>query len=254
MELLAEGRNAQVFAYGDGLVLKLDRPDWTGLSPFEAEMLDLLAGAGLPVARSHGAVTVEGRSGVVLDRIDGVPLSQVLFAAGRDQIEALAERFVDLQWLLNSTSVSGLPPLVPRLRLELESTIDDPGLRAALLTRLDRLDDGTLGVLHYDFHPDNVLVAADDRWVVIDWLTVAAGPAAADLARTLVLRGQRTTEPLFSFMAAVRRLGAQRRGLEDEDLDDWVRLVAAGRLGEGFEGAEARWLGQVAAGALRLFA
>jgi Ser/Thr protein kinase RdoA (MazF antagonist) len=170
------------------------------------------------------------------------------------RFEALAERFVELQWRLNSTSVAGLPPLVPRLRLELESTIGDPGLRAGLLARLDALDDGALGVLHYDFHPNNVLVASDDRWIVIDWLTVAAGPAPADLARTLVLWGQRTTEPVSSFMTAVRRLGAERRGLDEEDLDDWVRLAAAGRLGEGFEGAEAEWLSQVAAGALRLFA
>jgi Ser/Thr protein kinase RdoA (MazF antagonist) len=254
VELLAEGRNAEVFAFGEGRVLKLDRPDWTGLSPFEAEMLDLLAEAGLPVARSHGAVTVEGRSGVVLDRIDGVPLNEVLLAADPDEIEALAERVVELQWQLNSTSVAGLPPLVPRLRLELESTIVDSGLRAGLLARLDALDDGTLGVLHYDFHPNNVLVTSDDQWIVIDWLTVAAGPAPADLARTLVLWGRRTTEPVSSFMATVRRSGAQRRGLDEGDLDDWVRLAAAGRLGEGFEGAEAEWLGQVAAGALRLFA
>jgi len=150
--------------------------------------------------------------------------------------------------------VACLPPLVPRLRVELESTIGDAGERAGLLARLDALDDGTLGVLHYDFHPNNVLVTPDDHWVVIDWLTVAAGPAPADLARTLVLWGQRTTEPVVTFMATVRRLGAQRRGLDDEALDEWVRIAAAGRLGEGFEGAEADWLGGVAAGSLRLFA
>ena len=108
-------------------------------------------------------------------------------------------------------------------------------------------------MLHYDFHPNNVLVTPDDRWIVIDWLTVAAGPAPADLARTLVLWGLRTTEPVNTFMATVRRVGAQRRGLDDEDLDGWVRLAAAGRLGEGFAGAEAAWLGRVAAGSLRLF-
>jgi Ser/Thr protein kinase RdoA (MazF antagonist) len=253
VDFLAEGRNAEVFAYGDGRVLKLDRPEWTGLSPFEAEMLDLLADTGLPLARSHGAVTVDGRSGVVLDRIDGVPLSEVLLAADRAKVEQLAERFVELQRQINSASVAGLPPLIPRLRLELESTIDDVGLRSDLLRRLEALDDGSLGVLHYDFHPNNVLVTSDDRWIVIDWLTVAAGPAPADLARTLVLWGQRTTEPVSTFMATVRRVGTQRRGLTDEDLDGWVRLAAAGRLGEGFAGAEAAWLGRVAAGSLRLF-
>ena len=254
MELLAEGRNAEVYAYGEGRVLKLDRPDWTGLSPFEGEMLVLLAGAGLPVARSHGAVTVEGRSGIVLDRIDGLPLADILASAGVAEAEQLAGRFVELQWRLNATSVEGLPPLVPRLRAELGSTVADAGLRAELLTRLDGLDDGARSVLHYDFHPNNVLVTPEGRWVVIDWLTVAAGPAPADLARTLVLWGQRTSGPVAAFMRAVRRLGTERRGLDDETLDDWVRIVAAGRLSEGFEGAEADWLGQVAAGSRRLFA
>ena len=31
MELVAEGRLAEVFAYGYGLVVKLDRPEWSGL-------------------------------------------------------------------------------------------------------------------------------------------------------------------------------------------------------------------------------
>ena len=251
--MLAEGRNAEVFAYGAGRVLKLDRPEWTGLSPFEGEMLELLAGAGLPVARSHGAVTVGGRSGIVLDRIDGVPLSELLAAAQGAEVEQLAERFVELQRRLNVTTVPGLPPLVPRLRVELDSTVGDAGRRAELLARLDELDDGTLGVLHYDFHPNNVLVTPEDRWVVIDWLTVAAGPAPADLARTLVLWGQRTTGPAAAFMRAVRRLGADRCALDDDALDDWVRIAAAGRLGEGFAGAETDWLSRVTTGSLRLF-
>ena len=74
MELLAEGRTAEVFAYGEGRVLKLDRPDWNGLSVFEATVLEELADAGIAVARPHGTVTVDGRSGVVLSRVDGPSL------------------------------------------------------------------------------------------------------------------------------------------------------------------------------------
>ena len=235
--MLAEGRNAEVFAYGAGRVLKLDRPEWTGLSPFEGEMLDLLSSAGLPVARSHGAVTVEGRSGVVLDRVDGVPLTEVLVAANGAEVEALAARFVELQWLLNSHhggwAAAAGPAAPPRAGIEHRRPW--PACRAAGPARRE-LDDGTLGVVHYDFHPDNVLVTPEDRWVVIDWLTVAAGPAPADLARTLVLRGQRTTEPLPAFMNAVRRLGAQRRGLDDGDLDDWVRHRCGRTPGRGLRG------------------
>ena len=93
MELLAEGRTAEVFAYGNGQVLKLDRPEWNGLSAFEATMLTALADAGLPVSRQRGTVTVDGRGGVILDRIDGPALLQVLAEASPAEVDALAGQF-----------------------------------------------------------------------------------------------------------------------------------------------------------------
>jgi Ser/Thr protein kinase RdoA (MazF antagonist) len=252
MELLAQGRTAEVFADGEGRVLKLDRPAWNGLSLFEASVLTLLANAGLPVARPHGTRTVDGRSGVVLDRVDGPSLSQLLTAAGPDDIDRLAGEFVGLQVQCNETRVAGLPDLVPRLQRELEASVADVGQRTDLLTTLGQLDDGGDGVCHFDFHPSNVLVGPD-RWVVIDWLTVAAGPSAADLARTLVLWGQRSSGPVGRFLRAVRREGQARRGLADDALDAWVRVIAAARVTEGFEGEEKAWLQRVAGGSERLF-
>jgi len=253
VELLAEGRTAEVFAYGEGRVLKLDRPDWNGLSAFEATMLTALADAGLPVARPHGTATVDGRSGVILDRVDGPSLLQALSWAGPEELDALAVQFVALQLQCNETTVAGLPELVPRLSREIEGSVADAGLRSELLSLLGAADDGGRGVCHFDLHPLNVLVGPDG-WVVIDWITVAAGPSGADLARTLVLWGRRGTGPVGRFLRAVRRGGQARRVLTDEQLDAWVRIVAAARVAEGFEGEERAWLLQVAAGSERLFA
>ena len=129
----------------------------------------------------------------------------------------------------------------------------EAALRRDLLTLLGALDDGGRGVCHFDLHPRNVLVGPDG-WVVIDWVTVAAGPSAADLARTLVLWGLRETGPVGRFLRVVRREGQARRGLTDEHLDAWVRVVAAARVAEGFEGEERAWLLRVARGSERLFA
>jgi hypothetical protein len=253
LELLAEGRTAEVFAYGEGRVLKLDRPEWNGLSEFEGTLLSGLTDAGLPVARSHGTVTVDGRSGVILDRVVGPSLLEVLLASSPEEAEQLAERFAALQLQINAMAVEGLPELVPRLRAELGVTVPDAALRRELSALLADLDDGGRGVCHYDFHPLNVLVGPDG-WVVIDWLTAASGPPSADLARTLVLMGRWSAEPVVTFLRAVRRSGVAARGIADDSLDAWIRVAAADRLAEGFEGEEAAWLSQVAGGSVRLFA
>jgi aminoglycoside phosphotransferase (APT) family kinase protein len=253
VELLAEGRMAEVFAYDDGTVVKLDRPEWDGVANFESDVLDRVAAAGLPVAASHGVVTIDGRRGVVLDRIEGTTLRQVLeVEPGEPEVLALAQRFVLLQQSINATEIDGLPDLVTRLGQELtQGGLADPSVRQ-LTALLHELDDGRRGVCHFDFHPDNVLVSADG-WVVIDWVTVATGPPTADLARTLLLRGYDAVPPTYEFMQAVRRHGLAERGVDDATCDGWVRVLAGARLAEGFKDPYAAWLGELSRGDLRLF-
>ena len=80
------------------------------------------------------------------------------------------------------------------------------------------------------------------------------GPPAADLARTLVLWGRRSSEPVVRFLRAVRHIGMAERELTDDTVDAWVRVVAAARITEGFAGEEAAWLRRLAGGSLQLFA
>jgi hypothetical protein len=253
MELLAEGRMAEVFAYGDGTVVKLDRPEWSGVSNFESDVLVRAAAARLPVARSHGVVTIDGRCGVVLDRINGRTLRQVLdVQGGEPEVLALAQQFVLLQQTINGTVIEGLPDLVTRLGEELTRSGLGGRVVGALTDLLAELDDGQRAVCHFDFHPGNVLVSADG-WIVIDWITVASGPPMADLARTLVLGGSAAVPPMYEFMQAVRRHGLAARAVSDSTCDGWVRVAAGARLAEGFEGEYAEWLAEVAGGRLRLF-
>jgi aminoglycoside phosphotransferase (APT) family kinase protein len=247
---------AEVFAYGEGRVVKLDRLEWSGVSAFEAEVITRLAEAGLPVAHSHGVVTIDGRCGVVLDRVVGSSLLDELVRADHDGVPLteLAEHFVTVQSSINETRLNGLPDLVLRLSDELTRADLAPDLVDELTALATELDDGSRGVCHFDFHPHNVLVGPSGwpaGWVVIDWLTVATGPPMADLARTLVLWGQRTEPPVVRFLSQVRRLGLAHQGVDAATCDAWIRVVAGARLAEGFVGAEADWLRQVAEGEVR---
>jgi aminoglycoside phosphotransferase (APT) family kinase protein len=251
MQLIAEGRTAQVFSLGDGRVVKLDRPEWHGLSTFESDVITRAAGAGLPVARSFGVVTIDGRSGVILERVEGSSLTEVVQGATDAEVRDLADRFADLQSMVNATSIDGLPDLVERLHAELSLSDLPTPLVGELDELLRALDDGHRGVCHFDFHPGNVLVSPEG-WIVIDWLTAASGPPVADLARTLLLRGDVRHSPMVDFIRRVRRHSVERRSLEGATCDGWIRIAAAARMAEGFSGEYAAWLGKVAAGAIRL--
>jgi Ser/Thr protein kinase RdoA (MazF antagonist) len=242
---------AEVFAMDKARVVKLDRPEWSGVSAFESDAIARVASAGLPVARSHGVFTIDGRCGVILDRVDGRSLLQVVIETAETGIDELAKTFANLQARINSTITAGLPDLLGRLRREIEHSGLPSALVGELTELLIQLDDGTRGVCHYDFHPDNVIVTASD-WIVIDWLGVASGPPAADLARTLLLGAQIADSRVSEFTRGVRRYGLRQQGLGDDACDAWIRIAAAARLAEGFSGASAAWLQTIAEGAVKL--
>jgi Ser/Thr protein kinase RdoA (MazF antagonist) len=248
VELIAEGRTAEVFAWGDGRVLKLDRPGWNGLSTFEASALAIVADAGLPVPRPYDTVTVDDRTGVVLDRIDGPMLSDVIAEA--DDLAPLAAEFIELHRSLNSRELAGLPDLVTGLA----DGVSRSGLPTALVDELrallGELDDGRRMLCHFDLHPMNVIVATGG-WVVIDWLTASSGPPDADFARTLLLDPPNPRTARGRFMEIVERDGRAARQLDRVRLDGWIRVLAAARLAEGFEGEHAAHLSALASGTPR---
>ena len=72
---VGEGREAEVFAWDEGTVLRLLRAsnDPTRVER-EAAALRAAADGGVDVPRVHGTTTVEGRAGVIMDRVDGPDL------------------------------------------------------------------------------------------------------------------------------------------------------------------------------------
>jgi hypothetical protein len=249
MELLAYGRTAEVFAWGDGRVLKLDRLEWNGLASLEASALAMISAAGVPAPRAHQELVVDERCGVVLDRIDGPLLSHVI--AGEDELDSLALHFSDLHCSLNEFVVAGLPDLVVGLAQGIRSSGLALSVVQELLAVLEDLDDGRRTLCHYDLHPGNVIVT-QDRWVVIDWLTAASGPPDADLARTLVLDPPGESSSTGRFMLEAMRQGLQARGLAMSRLEGWIRVVAGARLAEGFGGEHTRTLTALASGDRRI--
>jgi Ser/Thr protein kinase RdoA (MazF antagonist) len=248
VELIAWGRTAEVFAWGDGRVLKLDRPEWNGLSTFEATVLALVVDAGVRAPRPYETITVDGRTGVVLERVDGPILAEAIDSA--DDVALLASAFSELQYALNEREIAGLSDLVVGLADGLRRSGLPPTLIDELLALLADLDDGRRTLCHFDLHAGNVIVSADG-WVVIDWITASLGPPDADFARSLVLDRPDDRTARGRFMSVVEREGMNARGLDRSRLDAWIRVIAGARLAEGFVGEHADFLTALASGTKR---
>ncbi|HEX4492481.1 MAG TPA: phosphotransferase [Acidimicrobiia bacterium] len=246
---MATGRMAEVFAWGEGRVLKLDRAEWNGCAALESEVLRRVTEAGIDAPRAFEATTVAGRLGVVMERVDGPLLSEVL--AHSDDVDAPARTFSDLHVALNAREVDGLPDLLTSLLGGIEASGLDAALGRELISLTADLDDGRRQLCHFDLHPQNVIVS-ERGWVVIDWLSASSGPPLADFARTLLLLSGRDDDANVRFRTAVRRDGLEARGADLAAVDDWVRVLAAARLSEGFTGEYASFLTGLAAGTRRL--
>ena len=238
---------AEVFAWADGRVLKLDRPEWNGVAVMEAAVLATVTDAGVPAPRPYETVVVDGRHGVVMDRIDGSILSDVV--AG--DLELLAATWTEMHRAVNARVVSGLPNLVASMADGIAACGLEPGLRQELIELLASIDDGERVLCHFDLHPGNVIVGPRG-WVIIDWLSASAGPSIADFARSLVLRPPGRDSAEARFMACVLQAGIAARDLDRARVDAWIRVIAAARISEGFTGADARALAGLARGDRRI--
>ena len=166
--MIARGRTAEVFAWKDGQVLKLFLAGFPAKqAKHEAWMTEAAHKAGLPVPAVEGIVEVEGRQGIIFERVDGSSMLQ-LFKSKPWRIGQMARILAELHAKIHLCEMPELAPLKEDLRGAIQGQAELPGeTKEAILSHLERLPDGNT-VCHGDFHPDNILMSSRGP-VVIDW-------------------------------------------------------------------------------------
>ncbi|AEI45464.1 aminoglycoside phosphotransferase [Paenibacillus mucilaginosus] len=243
-ERIGEGRTAEVYRWEEGRVIKLYKPFMKEWAVKEWETARLVADTGLPVPGVFGLEKVEGRAGVIYERVEGLPLTRRLFEEA-EAAEVVGRQLAGLHARIHACEGKGLRPFKEVLR---ERISHAPGLasltRGELFRRLDGLPEGAEQLCHGDFHPDNVLLASPEP-VVIDWMTAVRGLPEADAARTWLLLEHGGMPP--GLPAALQEQLTQVRsrlsrsyvdeygmltGRRQADLEAWLPVVAAARLVE----------------------
>jgi uncharacterized protein (TIGR02172 family) len=260
---IALGRTAEVYAWEEGYIVKLFR-DWMPVDwvDNEAHIARAVYAAGLPVPAIGEVVKVNGRVGLVYERVAGVSMLEafrakpwMLFRYAR----ILAQLHVDMH--------ACIVPELPSQRQRLEDRIRESGVlsaeaKEAVLKTLDKEPDGD-NLCHGDFHPDNVLMTAEGP-VIIDWMDATRGNPVSDVARTSLLLSKGALPPGTAVLARwvigtirewfhkiyLRQYFQLSLG-DQEQLTTWQPVIAAARLWENITEEKEQLVTQVEAGLSR---
>jgi aminoglycoside phosphotransferase (APT) family kinase protein len=184
---VAEGREAEMFAWEDGKILRLLRdPAHAGSLQWESAAARAALAGGVRVPKSYETLAVNGRPGIVVERINGKDLLAEI-AAKPWRVWGIGRTCGRVHAQLNNVDAgTELPDVRERIGAQIRRSGDIPERFAEhALRELDDLPGGDR-LLHGDFHPGNVLRDGDDLWV-IDWPNATRGDYHADFARTTVM-------------------------------------------------------------------
>ena len=182
-EQIGEGAYANVHAWAPGQVLKLFKSGFPRRhSWWEARMTRAAFAAGAPAPEVFDEVTLEGRFGVVLQRLDGPTLSQLSRSGAmtREQTGAiLATLAISVHKIAAPSDVLSLRDLMNGSS-RLSGGMLPEHIATGILTLIERLAPGD-GLCHGDLHPGNVIMTADGPRL-IDWGGATRAPAGLDIA------------------------------------------------------------------------
>ena len=181
-EKIGEGAFSEAYAWAPGQVVKLFKAGVSHLlGRHEVRMIRAVRAAGVPVPEVFGEVTLDGRFGIVMQRLDG-PTLWHLSRTGAVTFEQAGAIVAALAMSVHKTPP---PPEVLSLREYMEAELrHDDGkvpkhIATDILALIDRLPPGD-GLCHCDLSPGNVIMTAEGPKLV-DWTFAMRGPAALDL-------------------------------------------------------------------------
>ncbi|WP_017691722.1 aminoglycoside phosphotransferase family protein [Paenibacillus sp. PAMC 26794] len=252
---IGEGGCAEVFEWEDGSkIVKLAKPN-TITAALEAELhhCRIASACGLPVPKPYDLVTVEGRSGIVFERIDGETIMKRFVDRALEQSRIQAPLDVGIDFVnaritaqlfhqIHSHSVAHMPSQRENIKHNIvEAQYLSEAEKAAVIAQLDQLP-MKQQLCHGDPNPGNILLRDHDA-VIIDWNNASTGSPEADLAEYIIMIRYAILPPHLPHEATVV-LDATREasirifmeeyeklsGIGYADIEPWIAPVAARKL------------------------
>jgi aminoglycoside phosphotransferase (APT) family kinase protein len=182
-KLVDKGFCSDVYEWEAGSVLKLFHANLAlERADREFDATRIIHAAGAPAPAAYELLEVEGRWGIVFERINGV--SMLGYTQAKPwTLFAVIRQFAELHAQIHRCKAPpGLESLHERITARIEASDSPVADKQTALTRLAELPGG-ISLCHGDFHPANVLLTKQGP-VVIDWSSGSCGDPIGDVACT----------------------------------------------------------------------
>jgi aminoglycoside phosphotransferase (APT) family kinase protein len=228
--LLAIGNVAEIFEWGSR-VMKLYKLRAAKPAAFrEAAIHAAVEALGLPVPAIWGVKEIEGRWGLVFDRVRHPTFAEPMLR-NADDVPRYLDSMVHLQMRVHALAAIQFAGLKVTLAASIAATrLLDARRTQAMLDGIAEMPDGDR-LCHGDFHPLNVL-GEPSQPVIIDWLDARRGDPAADVCRSYLLLKLHAGAIAAPYLDAYCRAS----GMAQQGVLGWLPFVAAAKLAEGIPG------------------
>ena len=247
---IALGRTAEIYAWKNNTILKLFY-DWVPArdAHHEASIHQKIQIHQLPLPKLIEETNLNGRAGIVYERVQGTDMLTVLFQK-MWRLPSLIKQMAALQFQLHQVKVPDLPTLKDKIRHDISNVpLLSQNEKELLLNQVDQLPDHQ-NLCHFDFHPGQIILTETGP-VIVDWITACQGDPAGDIARTLILlKFAALPDPGFFKQTLVKiisrwisRIYLNHLGKSDPQFDlkliqTWMLPIAAARLSENITNEE----------------
>lgn len=182
MKVIGIGNTAEVLDQGDGKACKLFYEGYPYNSvEFEYNNAKIMQTMDIPVPKVYELVKVEGRAGIIYEKLEGQSVLEKLLQDG--DVNSLVDKMVNLHKEILEHHTCEVMPYKEFLKSCIGKKTK---LNADMYNEIESLPEGDY-LCHGDYHPGNVWIDANERVLTIDFMNVCCGPWQYDVARTYIL-------------------------------------------------------------------
>jgi streptomycin 6-kinase len=177
---IGSGGTSTVYEWGNNEVIKIFKSHVTDSTIDNEEyMVRILNNLSLDIPKYKRTIVIQGKKAIIYERVNGKALFESILE--EQNTSDIVTRFTNLHYAIHNNNADDLPSqydFLKRRIIELQSLLD---VRASeLIDILDSIPNDNK-LCHGDYHPLNI-IAAPDRYVVIDWNGACSGSPILDVA------------------------------------------------------------------------